>query len=313
MMNRIIDVHGAHLLDFERFHLEHNEFGEAKALGYSVLECVEDVKKFLARDKGNVTTILPPPNPIYAQMRVGGKFDMDIFPFGYENTQMLQAMTFLSKLGLETRVIPYFGFSLDEDQQYISYLRKLTKICKCGLKFHPLAMQTPISKLNNSKILEMAEERKMPMLIHTGRDEYSDSRMLTSLAKTHPDVNFCAAHFGYFRKEFLEKAAEIDNLFLDTSILSALLREIRKGNEKHVNLESIPPEVRKRSFASIFNWIIDEYGLEDKILFGSDIKWTYHVGSNREKEIKFAQNLEYSKQRKEKWLYYNAKRFLGLR
>ena len=93
----------------------------------------------------------------------------------------------------------------------------------------------------------------------------------------------------------------------------SLLNEIRNGNKKHVNLESIPAEVRKRSFASIFNWIIDEYDLEDKILFGSDIKWTYHVGSNREKEIKFAQNLGYSKQRKEKWLYYNAKRFLGLK
>ena len=33
-MTSIIDVHGAHILDFERFHLEHSEFSEAEALGY---------------------------------------------------------------------------------------------------------------------------------------------------------------------------------------------------------------------------------------------------------------------------------------
>jgi len=287
-MTPIIDVHGAHVLDYERFHLEHGEFEEAQALGYSVLECISDINKFLKLDGNNITTILPPPSSIYNYMMRGGKFDFDFFQFNYENNQILQVMTFISKQGLADHVIPYFGFSPNEtEESYYGYLERIINRFYqnnliCGLKFHPLAMQTPIKSLKGSRILEIASKRKVPLLIHTGRDKYSDSRQLIPLSREYPQVNFCAAHFGYFRKEFLESISSSPNLFLDTSILSGLLKEIKNGNEKHVCLESIPPGVRSRSEDYIFNWLVDFYGLEDKILFGSDIKWTHHVGSNRE-------------------------------
>ena len=309
----IIDIHGAHLLDFERFHLEHNELKEAKALGYSVLECVYDINKFLKLNKKNITTILPPPSPIYNYMIAGGKFDFDSFPFNYENNQLLQVMTFISKQGLAGRVIPYFGFSPNETtESYYEYLERITKRLHCGFKFHPLAMKTPISSLSGSRILEIASKRRIPLLIHTGRDEYSDSRQLIDLSRKYPKINFCAAHFGYFRKEFLKGLSSSSNLFLDTSILSGLFKEIKSGNEKHVCLDAIPSEIREKSEDYIFNWIIDTYGLEDKILFGSDIKWTYHVGSSRENEIDLVNKLEYPKDKKIKWLYSNAKTFLKI-
>jgi len=313
-MTRIIDVHGAHLLDFERFHLENKEFEEAKELGYPVVDCINDIKEFLGRNPFNITTILPPPAPIFNYMRKKGKFDFDHFPFSYENTQMMQVMTFVSKLGLEDRVFPYIGFSLEEQSEaYFDYLKKVVKKVNCRFKLHPLAMQTPISKLKDSKFIDFASELESCILVHTGRDKYSDSRNLIKIAKEYPKINFCAAHFGYFRKEFLEGVSEIPNLFLDTCILSALLEEINGGDNKHVNLDAIPLEVRKSSNDGIFNWIIDQYKLEDKILFGSDIKWTYHVGSNREKEIKFAEEIKYLNNKKDKWLYSNAKRFLKLK
>lgn len=312
-MTRIIDVHGAHILDFERFHLEHDELDEAKALGYSVLECASDINAFLKLDPFNVTTILPPPSPIFNYMINGGKFDFDHVPFGYENVQLLQVITFVFKQGLTNRVIPFFGFSPNETtDSYYKYIEEITRRVHCGLKFHPLAMKVPISSLEGSRVLEIASERKIPMLIHTGRDEYSDSRQLIALSRKYPQINFCAAHFGYFRKEFLEGLSSSPNLFTDTSILSGLLREIKSGNEKHVCLDAIPPEVRIKSEDHIFNWLVDTYGLEDKILFGSDIKWTYHVGSSRENEIALAERLKYSPIKKEKWLYSNARVFLKI-
>lgn len=312
-MTHIIDVHGAHLLDFERYHLEHGEVKEARALGYSVLECVSDINRFLEHNPENITTILPPPSPLFNQMVRGGRFDFDFFPFGYENTQLLQVMTFISKQGLTDHVVPYFGFSPNERTEgYYEYLRRITRGAHCGFKFHPLAMGTPISSLEGSGVLDIAEERRMPVLVHTGRDEYSDSRQLIALSRNHPKINFCAAHFGYFRREFLESLSSSPNLFLDTSILSGLLKEIRAGNEKHVCLDAIPLEVRAESEDYIFNWIVDTYRIEDRILFGSDIKWTYHVGSDRENEIALANRLEYPKDKKEKWLYSNARAFLGI-
>lgn len=312
-MTSIIDVHGAHILDFERFHLEHGEFEEAEALGYSVMGCVSDINRFLKSNKDNVTTILPPPSPIFNYMLNGGKFDFDHFPFNYENTQLLQIMTFISKQGLASRVIPYFGFSLNErTESYYEYIEGITKRLPCGFKFHPLAMGTPISSLEDSRILEIASERKMPILIHTGRDKHSDPQQLISLSKKYSKVKFCAAHFGYFRKEFLENISLFPNLFLDTSILSSLLKEIRSGNEKHVCLDAIPLKVRAKSEDHIFNWLVDTYDLEDKILFGSDIKWTYHVGSSRENEIALAEGLKYPKSKKEKWFFSNAQIFLGI-
>jgi len=311
-MNKIIDVHGAHILDFERFHLENKEFKEAKELGYSVLECVDDINKFTEKNPSNITTLLPPPSPIFNHMDTG-KFDLDFFPFNYENTQILQVMTFVSKIGLSDHVLPYFGFSLkDESNDYFNYLGKLASKTYCGFKFHPLAMQTPIAELDESKFMDFASELESHLLVHTGRDEFYDSRQLIKTAKKYPKVNFCAAHFGYFRKEFLEKVSDIPNLFLDTCILSALLDEIKKGNEKHVCLEAIPNEIREKAEEDIFNWIISEYHLEDKILFGSDIKWTYHVNSNRDKEIDFAEKMNYPADKKEKWLYSNARKFLKI-
>ena len=173
-------------------------------------------------------------------------------------------------------------------------------------------MGTRISSLDGSEILGIANERKMQVLIHTRKDKYSDSRQLISLSKKYPGAKFCAAHLGYLRKEFLENLYLSPNLFLDTSILSGLFKEIIAGNNKHVCLDAIPLEVRAKSEDYIFNWLVDTYCLEDRILFGSDIKWTYHVGSSRENEIALAERLKYPTPKKEKWLYSNAKTFLGI-
>ena len=171
-------------------------------------------------------------------------------------------------------------------------------------------MQTPVSNLEGSKIMEIASEKRLPLLIHTGRDDYSDSNQLIRLAKKYPSVNICAAHFGYFRKNFLESLCIIPNLFTDTCILSALLKEIKEGKKKHISLDELPPGLIGEDESRIFREIVEIYGVEDKIMFGSDMKWTYHVDSNRQKEIELAFNLDYPENKKDKWLYQNAKKFL---
>ena len=264
---RIIDVHGAHVLDFERFHLDQGELTESRELGYSVLDCIKDIKEFLYKDPKNITTIMPPPSPIFNSMVGGGRYDFDVFPFHYENTQLLQIMTFLSKLGLEDRVFPYFGFTTDSSKDYNNYLQQLSEKTKCGFKFHALAMKKAISELKGSPALEIASKKGLPLLVHTGGDGFSDSRQLVNLAESYPDVNFCAAHLGYLRREFLEALPRLPNLFTDTCILSALLTEIKEGKEKHIDTQSIPPEVRDKPIDEIFRWLVGAYGIENKILF----------------------------------------------
>jgi len=311
---RVIDVHGAHVVDFERYHLDQGDTKRSRDLGYSILDFVHDAEKFLRADPQNRITVLPNPFPIFESFKHSSGRDFDIYPYFYENTQVLQALTFMDKIGLGERVFPFFGISPGDAELkgYADYLRALVKKTRGGLKFHPLALNMPISSLSDSPFLDLAKDQRMPVLVHTGRDKYSDSRQLVPIARENRAVNFCAAHFGYFRREFLEAVSGVPNLFLDTSILSALFAEIKEGNPKHVNLADIPESVRTSSNSEIFGWLVDTYGLEDKLLFGSDMKWTRTVGSSRGGEIKFAEDLKYTKEKKNKWMYSNALRFLGI-
>lgn len=141
-----------------------------------------------------------------------------------------------------------------------------------GIHIHPILWITPrmmrtygIRKMMNSKIswegikmhweahkewyynpglvkrvLEIAGERHLPVLLHTGRFKECHAAVFTELCKSHPNITFVLAH-GRPVDEAINILLSASNSFVDTAFM--------------------PVEDLK---------IIADIGLADRILFGTD-------------------------------------------
>ena len=113
-----------------------------------------------------------------------------------------------------------------------------------GLKLHPAATSWHANSPLVYPVVEKAIELGLPMLFHSGRDEYSHPHNLGELAKKYPDATFIMAHIGEEAIiEGIEVARQCHNVYLDTAGSYNLYR--------------------------ILHQAIDRVG-EDRILFGSD-------------------------------------------
>lgn len=63
-----------------------------------------------------------------------------------------------------------------------------------GFKFHPYESKLKITNKKLKPYLDYISSLKMPLLVHTAKDEYSSIVELGKVAKTYPNINFIAAH-----------------------------------------------------------------------------------------------------------------------
>lgn len=126
------------------------------------------------------------------------------YPFETENKHLIQSID--SIISLKRNFIPFLSFSLqdkvEEQQESICELIKGYPDIK-GIKYHTSCDQNPALMLEKkSEIVDIAKEFGMSFMIHTGFNGISDSMSVLALASNHPEVNFCAAHFGGFSESF---------------------------------------------------------------------------------------------------------------
>jgi len=112
-----------------------------------------------------------------------------------------------------------------------------------ALKVHPFESHLRMTSPKMKPYLELAREFRLPLIVHTAKDRYSDVRFLALAARANPDLVFVAAHLQLC-SDNLSAIAEMKvtpNLYADTAWV-----EMRKAKK-----------------------VLTEIG-ENRIMFGTD-------------------------------------------
>lgn len=112
-----------------------------------------------------------------------------------------------------------------------------------GLKFHPYHSRTPMTDPSVQPYLALAEERGLPVSVHTAADEWSSCRFAYEAARAFPAVNFIMVHMGLCtdNAEAIALIGSLPNLYGDTTW--------------------VPPEAARK--------LVERFGAH-KLLFGTD-------------------------------------------
>ena len=93
-----------------------------------------------------------------------------------------------------------------------------------GLKFSPVACQSPVSQLLTvgAPILALAAAQNWPILFHVTvypEEKYSQASDTLRIAQEHPELRVCLAHCIGLHRAALEQAAALPNVWVDTAAL----------------------------------------------------------------------------------------------
>lgn len=123
------------------------------------------------------------------------------------------------------------------------------------------------------------------------------------------NVNFNMAHLFRLSENALRESKNLKNVMLDTSGVSSNKVWIENGYNVFPSpnsiLDNLTPE-------EILKTLIDEYELEDKIMFGSIFPFCKWWGNSFNDEINLINNLDTSSETKEKIFHKNALEFYNM-
>ncbi len=173
-------------------------------------------------------------------------------------------------------IFPFFRFdpkniTVEELEEYLPLFK--------GVKLHPRLEDFDPLDERFAKIFEVIEKHRIPILIHTRKEnnDHSDPDRLLSLVEKYKGINFIFGHFANAVESVIGRTKDLPNLFLETSIVSS---------------------------PKIIEMAVKKCGSE-KILFGSDFPY-----SDQELELQKVLRAEISFADKENILYRNALRLL---
>ena len=88
-----------------------------------------------------------------------------------------------------------------------------------GMKFHPFYSRMPLEDQRYVPYIEMAEQLRLPVSVHTAADSLSCPEQLLAMANRHPAVPFIMVHMGLFtdNEQAIQCLGRADNLYGDTT------------------------------------------------------------------------------------------------
>jgi uncharacterized protein len=87
-----------------------------------------------------------------------------------------------------------------------------------GIKLHPRAEEFTLDHPQVSELCALAEERRVPILVHAGRGIPALGRHVVQHAERHPGANVILAHAGICDLAWIwRRALELPNVYFDTS------------------------------------------------------------------------------------------------
>jgi len=143
-------------------------------------------------------------------------------PYAFENRRMMLEITRCSDHA--ARALPLWMFDpMREPKLQAAALRELHEEFPCsGLKVQATIIQSPISHLRGGGgcLLDLAEEKNWPVLIHTSvdpKDPWSLVGEILKVVESRPSLRFNLAHSCRFDRPSLERIAELPNAWFDCS------------------------------------------------------------------------------------------------
>jgi len=93
-----------------------------------------------------------------------------------------------------------------------------------GVKISPVACQSKVIELlgTGEALLEFFAQRNWPILFHvavSAGEEFSQAADVFEVIERHPELRYCLAHCIGFHRQFLERADELPNVWVDTAAL----------------------------------------------------------------------------------------------
>ncbi len=114
--------------------------------------------------------------------------------------------------------------------------------------------------------MSLISETSLPLVVHTGKTPEEHPLEAITLAKAYPDSVFILAHMARLHGESLNLIREIDNIYVDTSPLTRLM----KKQEKYLFQA---PFFKKP--INIFEYLAERIGIE-KVIWGSDYPFSIY-------------------------------------
>lgn len=219
-------------------------------------------------------------------------------PYGLENRMVLrEVFGFFPELS--HRFLPFL--SADPGRMIAEQVADLTTLAEeypiYGLKLVPIFCQSPVTALleEGRPLLNFARERKLPVLLHTTsdpREEYSRAELAFRVIEANPDLRFCLAHCIGFHRGYLERAAALPNVFVDTSALKIQVQMAYEGSE--VMAQGTDQFLADyRDYTAVMRALVDAF--PDTIIWGTDSPaYTYMIRRKQAEDYYVTFNLKAS-------------------
>lgn len=194
-------------------------------------------------------------------------------PYGRENQLLLQEV-FCYCSELRHRFLPFV--SVDPGREVAAQVAALEQLEReypiYGIKIIPVFCQTPITSLldEGRPFLEFARARNLPFLFHTTadrRDGYSHAELAFKVIQCNRDLRFCLAHSIGFHRRYLDRAAALGNVWVDTSALKIQV-ELASQNSPVMAQDKDRLDADYSDHRSVMRRLAEIY--PDMILWGSD-------------------------------------------
>ena len=201
-------------------------------------------------------------------------------PYAFENERMLREIYELyPDLGRAT--LPFAVVDpMREPAGQVACLRELHRQFPFyGLKIQATMIQADTGALltTGRGLLELAEELNLPFLIHSSvgpDDPWSEAGLLLRIAEATPGVRFCLAHSCRYDRVYLDRVAELPNVWFDCSAHRIHCDSAVKG------LKIIAPAARRfaadyRDPSAVLGALAEAY--PHKLIWGSDSPFQSYV------------------------------------
>jgi predicted TIM-barrel fold metal-dependent hydrolase len=263
--NGLIDVHthyGFNLINFYK-------------TKYPIVQDTIALSQLITENNISFAVTFPMPNSIYYDVPMlveKGIFQatkFSDFPFEKENLYLLtQVKVFHLK-----NILPFCSFSLnDKVEEQVKNLEELAaKYDIYGLKFHTQGDHNSILEISKHPLLlDFIEKYNLPLMVHTGNDEFSNPLNVLKIAQRYSHIRFCAAHLGRFNLNFFDAIDknECSNLFIDTAPFTYLCEQ----DSVKSKISNSVLDLDYSKIEDVFDFFTNKY--PDKILWGTDTPWT---------------------------------------
>ncbi len=148
-----------------------------------------------------------------------------------------------------------------------------------GIKIAPVACQSKVTELlgPGEAFFDFFAERNWPILFHVAvsvGEQFSQAADTFRVIERHPELRYCLAHCIGFHRDFLQRADEMPNVWVDTAALKIQV-ELAYQNSP---LMALPPER--------FDWDLSDHvkvmqalvaAFPETIIWGSDSPYHSYI------------------------------------